>query len=115
MCSDVVGLLHRCMLTHVLAMSHYCLCCCVKSSAQCCLRRQLAEAETDYGLAGCGCNSSAQPATKRIKPGIKPSAHSVLLLLLSLIESRVNLPGAESLWHYTMVYLNNTSAPTTQF
>lgn len=37
---DVIGLLSRLMLTQLLAMSHYCLCYYIMSSAQCSVQRQ---------------------------------------------------------------------------
>lgn len=40
-------------------------------------------------------DSNIQPATVRIKLGINPFTHNILLSLLGLSESRVNLLGAE--------------------
>lgn len=45
-------------------------------------------------LARCGCDSGAWPATKRIKLNIRSFTLNIPLLLSSLTESSVNLPGA---------------------
>lgn len=60
--SDVtLSLLSRHTLTHLLAVSHYGQCCCIKTSTHCSVR------VVDCGLAGCGCDSSAWPALGWIK------------------------------------------------
>lgn len=93
MCNgEIIGLLHRRMLTLVLAMS---LCCYIETSTQCSAWRQRWVA--DFRLAGCQCDFSVQPATVRVEFGIRPFIPNILLLLFGLSESSVSLLGAETL------------------
>lgn len=84
---------HAC--THV-TISHYSLCCYIKCSAQCSEAEPgvEAEAETDLQTARHKCESSAWPATLRIKLGISFTFYlpNIPLLLFSFTKSRVRFP-----------------------